>query len=474
MPGAAPDVEGTVEARGTEEASDVGIRPARRTRRGEDAIGCLREAVRAVEPDRLVARFLEENPDALGAGPVRLAAFGKAAGAMARGAAPALEERLERGVVVVPVSLAAQLPEEIPDIFRGSFGEHLRLVGAGHPHPNQGSVRGGEAIRALAEDAGEDDVILVLVSGGGSALLTLPPEELSLDDVRATTELLQRAGADIDELNCVRKHLDQLKGGRLARIAAPARMVVLVLSDVVGDPLDVIASGPFSPDTTDFADAADVIDHYGLWRDLPQAVVEYLRAGVDGRRDESPGAEDPCFRRVSAHVVGNNQIAADATLDEAERRGYHPLLLTTTLTGEARQAGRFLSAIGRQSAASGLPVKRPAAILAAGETTVTVTGDGRGGRNQEVALGAALALDGEPGITLAALGTDGIDGPTDAAGAVIDGRTARRGRENGLDPSDHLERNDAYTFFRALDDLIMTGPTGTNVMDLTLVLVGDP
>jgi glycerate 2-kinase len=426
----------------------------------EDALACLKAAVGSVEPGKLVAGHLGAHPEDLGSGPVWVAAFGKAGAAMAAGAREALGDRIAGGVLVVP----AEAPEAGPaglQVFRG-----------GHPVPDEEGVRGARAILELAERLGPDDRLLCLISGGGSALLTLPPQEVPLADVQEVTGRLLRAGASIRELNTVRKHLDRLKGGRLAAAAAPAEVVALVLSDVVGDPLEVIASGPVSADPTTFADAVEVLRRFGLWEELPASARRHLSAGLRGEAAESPGPEDPCFRRVRAQVVGNNRRSAEAALDEAWRRGYRPMLLSTLLTGEAREVGRVLGAIGLEVRRSRQPLGPPACLVAAGETTVTVTGRGKGGRNQELALGAALVLDGAEGVLLASLGTDGVDGPTDAAGAFADGRTLQRARALGLDPAKTLRDNDAYPFFAALGDLVVTGPTGTNVMDLQLVLIG--
>ena len=423
----------------------------------EDASACLRAAIAAVEPERLVRKQLQIAPESLpGEGPVRVTAIGKAAAAMTRGAAAALGERFAGGVVVMPPGGDRELPPG------------CRAIAGGHPVPDAGSVAGGRAVLELAEGLGADELLLCLISGGGSALMTLPPAGLPLADVQAATTALLRAGATIGELNAVRKHLDRLKGGRLARAAAPARTLALVLSDVVGDPLDVIASGPVSPDPTTFADAVGAIRRRGAWDALPATVREQLDRGLRGEAEESPKEADRCFERVEVRIVGNNLLAAEAAVAEAERRGYAARLVTTELTGEAREVGRQLAATAlaeRAGSSSG-----PAGLLAAGETTVTVTGSGSGGRNQELALGAAIALDGSEDILLASAGTDGIDGPTDAAGAFADGATVRRARARGLDPEAALRDNDAYSFFRALGDLILTGPTGTNVMDLQVVL----
>ncbi len=438
-------------------ASDVS-RPAElRT----DAESCLHAAVAAVEPEELTVSYLKKHPELLaGATGVSVAAVGKAATAMARGAARVLGDRLGGGVLIVPRGQTGDAPSG------------FEVFGGGHPIPNEDGAEGARAIRRLASDPRAGDVLLCLISGGGSALMTLPPEGVTLAAVQATTEELLRSGATIHELNCVRKHLDRLKGGRLARVAYPSRVVALVLSDVVGDPLDVIASGPVTADPTTFGQAIAILERYRVWERVPAPVRRFLGAGRAGLAPDSPKPGDPCFERASARIIGSNRLAAGAALAEAERRGYNPMLLTTWLTGEAREVGRVLAAVGREVRAGGGPLSAPACIAAAGETTVTVRGKGRGGRNQELALGAALALDGTGDILIASMGTDGIDGPTDAAGAVASGTTLARARNLGLDPARALADNDAYPFFRALDDLIVTGPTGTNVMDVVLVMVG--
>lgn len=431
--------------------------PEDRQKLRRDALACLRAAIAAVEPERLVRRHLRSAGGRLpGTGPVHVAAIGKAAQAMVRGAAEALGERLADGVVVLPHGGEMSLPPG------------CQAIAAGHPVPDLGSVAGGRAVLELAEGLASDDLLLCLISGGGSALMTLPPEGVPLASVQAATGLLLKAGATIGELNAVRKHLDRLKGGRLARAAAPARTVALVLSDVVGDPLDVIASGPLSPDPTTFREAVELLRTRGVWDELPGAVREHLAAGLRGAVEESPKAGDECFERVEVRIVGNNRLAAEAAMAKAERLGYAARLLTIELTGEARDVGRDLA---RRALAerAGSPAD-PGCLVAAGETTVTVTGTGSGGRNQELALGAALALAGSESMLLASLGTDGIDGPTDAAGAFADGATVARAARLGIDSEAVLRANNTYAFFCALRDLIVTGPTGTNVMDLQIVL----
>ena len=424
----------------------------------DDALACLSAAIAAVEPAELVRGFLDSRPESLpAAGRVHAAAIGKAGQAMVRGAAGILGERFAGGVVVVPPGSREPLPEGC-----------LTIAG-GHPVPDAGSVAGGRAVLELAGRLGADDLLLCLISGGGSALATQPPEGVSLADVQATTGALLRAGATIGELNAVRKHLDRLKGGRLARAAAPAHTLALVLSDVVGDPLDVIASGPVSPDPSTFLEAVETLRLLGVWDGTPPAVRSHLEAGLRGEVEESPKPGDPCFERVRVEIVGNNRLAAGAAVAEAERRGYAARLYSTEVTGEAREVGRELARQALLVRAAVSPAE-PGCLVAAGETTVTVTGPGRGGRNQELALGAAGALAGEAGILLASAGTDGIDGPTDAAGALADGTTASRAAGLGLEPEAALAANDAYPFFQALGDLVVTGPTGTNVMDVQVVL----
>jgi glycerate-2-kinase len=343
------------------------------------------------------------------------------------------------------------------------------IIIGGHPAPDDGSVRAGERALALAHGVGNDDALLVLLSGGGSALMVLPAEEITLKDLRETADLVMRAGANITELNCVRKHTDRLKGGRLARAAQPARVIALLLSDVTGDALDAIASGPLSPDTTSYADALHVLDTLHVRDDVPRAVVEHLERGVRGEIPDSPRADDPCFNAVTTHIVGNVDTALEGARSEAERLGYSAAVSAARVVGEARTAGTAL-------ARNALEVRetahtQPLCLLSGGETTVTVRGTGKGGRNQELALAAAIALDGTDGITVVSLGTDGIDGPTDAAGAVVDGTTVERARALGLDAHAMLANNDAYTFFAATGDLLHTGPTGTNVTDLQIVVI---
>ena len=344
----------------------------------------------------------------------------------------------------------------------------VRIREAGHPMPDQAGVDATAEIVRLLEDASERDLVLCVISGGGSALLTLPAEGLSLDDLRQTTDALLRSGATITDFNIVRKHLDQVKGGGLARRAAPASLITLVLSDVVGNPLDAIASGPTVPDTSTWADARAVFDRFALWDQAPDVVAARMRAELP----ETPKPGDPVFAGSQTVVVGSNLLACLAAAAEATAGGFSSHVLTTFVEGEAREAGRVLAAFLREVDASANPLPRPCCLVAGGETTVTIRGKGKGGRNQELALSAAFALRGVPDILLASIGTDGNDGPTDAAGAWVDGSTLSRAAELGLDAEQALRDNDSYTFFSALGQLVKTGPTNTNVNDLYVLLAG--
>lgn len=335
----------------------------------------------------------------------------------------------------------------------------LKVIEAGHPVPDENSVRGAGAVAAMADRATEHDLVICLISGGGSALLTLPVEGLTLAGFQSVTGDLLRCGATINEINAVRKHCSRIKGGNLARLADPAQLVTLILSDVIGDPLDVIASGPTVPDPTSLADARKVLGRYGV--NEPACL------------QESPKAGDPIFEKVQNVIVGSNRVAALAATAKARDLGFNTLLLGTYLEGEAREVAKVGAALAKSIRANNDPIEPPACIVWGGETTVTIRGTGKGGRNQEMALAAALALDGWPGVLVMPLATDGTDGPTDAAGAIVTGDTIARANEQGLDAWAALDNNDCFHFFDALDPpgLIRTGPTGTNVNDLLFILV---
>jgi hydroxypyruvate reductase len=428
-----------------------------------------RAALAAVEPGVAVRRQVQRRGERLvvagrsydlsGIGRVWVIGGGKAAVAMTAALQAILPGRLAGGLVVTKYGHAGQ------DLDTGP----VKVVEAGHPVPDERGVAGAQRMADLLAGVRSADLVLAVISGGGSALLTLPASGLSLDDLQATTELLLRSGATIVELNTVRKHLSQIKGGGLARLAGPAQVASLVLSDVVGDPLDAIASGPLVPDPTTFDDAWQVLARYDLVERVPPAVRQRLEAGQRGKVPETPKPGAAIFRQVQTVVVGSNRLAAEAAVEAARARKLNALLLSTFVEGEAREVARVAVALAKELTSNNRPVARPACLVWGGETTVTVRGEGRGGRNQELALAAALALEGVPGVVLVALGTDGTDGPTDAAGAVATGQTVARARALGLDARAHLADNDAYPFFDALGDLICTGPTGTNVNDLLFI-----
>ena len=336
-----------------------------------------------------------------------------------------------------------------------------------HPIPDERGIQGAERIAAIAEQAGADDLLLCVISGGASALLPFPAPPITLAEKQETTRLLLECGANIHEINAVRKHISKIKGGQLARLAAPATVVSLLLSDVIGDDLEVIGSGPTAPDPSTFRDALSVLDKYGLRERVPQPVRERLEDGASGNIDDTPKRLD----NAQNVVIGSNRLAVDAAAAKAKELGYRTLVLSTMIEGETRDIARMHAAIAKEIVASGKPLKPPACILSGGETTVTIRGKGLGGRNQEFALAAAIDLAGLRGVTVLSGGTDGTDGPTDAAGAAADGSTVARAARKGLDPKRYLADNDSYHFFESLKDLVKTGPTGTNVMDLRILLV---
>jgi len=380
---------------------------------------------------------------------------GKAGAAMAAAVEEALGPRVDDGVVAVKDQHLAPT-------------RRVRLIEAGHPVPDERGAAAAREIVATAEPAGSDDLVLVLISGGASALLPAPAPPITLGDKQAVTRLLLAAGANINQLNAVRKHLSLLKGGQLARAAAPARVHALLLSDVIGDPLDVIGSGPTAPDVSTFADARAVLDTFGVVDRAPASVVERIARGARGEIAETPKPEDPLFGRVENVVIGNNGLVVEAAAARAAELGYTPHVLTRALEGEARVVAKQWVELARRIAARQGPVAPPACVIAGGETTVTVRGEGRGGRCQEFALAAALEVDRLDSMVVLAAGTDGSDGPTDAAGAMVDGATAERAADS---LGDALADHNAYPLFAELGDLVTTGSTGTNVMDLHLILV---
>lgn len=435
------------------------------------ALGILEDGLKRADPKTAVKKALTLQDDSLFVNelmfPLRdkliVVGAGKASGRMSEAVEEVLGPRVSSGVVVVRRGTA-----------RRYSTRRIRLVEGDHPIPSEASVKGAEEVVDAVRGLGGQDLVLCLISGGGSALLALPAEDISLQDKRVTTELLLKSGATINEINVVRKHLSAIKGGQLARAAYPARLAALIVSDVVGDPMGFIASGPTVPDTSTFVESVAVLKRYDLWREVPESVLARLGAGSEGRIQETPKPGDRIFGRAHSFIVASNRLSLEAMAEKAVKLGLHPLVLTSFMEGEARHVGRFISSIIREVCRHDKPVSRPAAIIVGGETTVTVVGDGRGGRNQELALGAALGIDGLKGTALVSVGSDGIDGVCDAAGAVVDGTTIRRAQEENMDPFEFLKNNDTYGFFSALKDCVFTGPTDTNVNDLAAAVVLGP
>jgi glycerate-2-kinase len=347
----------------------------------------------------------------------------------------------------------------------------ISLSQASHPVPDEEGMRGSEAILNVADQASKDKALMIsMISGGGSSLMPLPRKGITLEDKRSVTDALLKCGATINEINTVRKHVSLIKGGWLAKKAYPATVLNLILSDVMGDPLDFIASGPTVPDSTTFADAVKVLKKYDIWDNTPESIRKVLSKGERGLVPETPKADDEAFKKVRNFVIGNNRFASTVARNHLKSKRLRALLLTATMEGEARHVGTLLGSIGAELIVSGNPVRRPAGIVAGGETTVVVRGKGLGGRNQEIPLAASMKFKGLEGIAVASLTTDGVDGPTDAAGAIADGKTLSRALTLGLEAEEFLAENDSYHFFRRLDDLIFTGPTGTNVNDISVIV----
>ncbi len=444
--------------------------PSRRAR----ILPVLDAALDAVEPGAAVRRTVHCRGDSLQVGEfvlqlddfrrVFLLAFGKAAAPMAQ-AMIELGVQPDGGVVITNHGNGPRQPALLAP---------LAVVEAGHPTPDAAGVAAARRVAAIAEAATADDLIIALVSGGGSALLTLPAPGLSLADVQKTTTALLACGASIDEINAVRKHLSQVKGGQLARLAAPAQTLVLALSDVVGNPLHVIASGPFAPDPSTWDEAWAVIEKYHLAADLPEAARRRLLAGKAGRIPDTPKPCAPLFQGVHHTIVADNVRAADAAAAAATAVGFNAAVLSAFIQGEAQEVAQVLVGLGREIVARQRPLAPPACLILGGETTVTLRGPGKGGRNQEMALAAALALARAPEagpIIIAALATDGGDGPTNAAGGLADASSVARGAALGLDAQRHLRQHNSYPWLQAIHDQLITGPTHTNVNDLCFVFV---
>ncbi|MBA3952616.1 MAG: DUF4147 domain-containing protein [Rubrobacter sp.] len=418
----------------------------------------LAAGLAAADPADAVRRSLGFEGSSISAGgrtfeaeSVSVVTAGKAAGAMARAAVEVLGDNISGGIVVTKDDHDPG-PEDLETVF------------SSHPEPDERGVDAARKVRELVESLGEEDLLLALVSGGASALLADPEPPIELADLKRLTGDLLKSGADIGEINTVRKHVSVLKGGGLVRLASPAPTAALLLSDVVGDEPSSIASGLTAPDPTTLDDTHSVLRRYGI--EPPESVAEHLRGA-----EENPGLDDPVFENVVNLICGGGRHAAEAAAEKAGELGYAPLLLTTTLTGDALGAASMYAAIVREVLASGNPVAPPCAIVSGGEATVVVRGDGTGGPNEEFSLAMAVELDGIEGWAAFSADTDGHDGPTDAAGGIVSGATAQAMREGGVDPAEALSDNDSYAALEAGGALLVTGPTGTNVNDLRVAVV---
>lgn len=438
----------------------------------EEAVAIFRAGLDAVGAEKAVARHVQLDTNAghlsLSSGQsLPISQFERVFVVGAGKAAAPMAVAIER--VIAP----AFRPEGLVNVKYGHSSPSPRFIQlheCGHPVPDASGITGSQQIELLLSTLTQSDLLFVLISGGASALLPAPAEGISLEEKQQVTDLLLRAGADIYELNAVRKHLSRLKGGQLALRAQPASVVGLILSDVIGDRLDVIGSGITSPDPSTFEEAVDVLRKYDLLHRVPSSVQYRLALGSDGDIAETPKSFEALSSPVHNLIVGSNRLAIEAAADHARFLGYHTSILSTTVQGEAREVARVHAEILREVLASGNPVPTPACLLSGGETTVSVRGSGAGGRNQEFGLAAAISIAGLSHAVLLAAGTDGTDGPTDAAGALVDGTTVIRASAAGISPIESLNCNDSYVPLNAIGDLLKTGSTGTNVMDLNIML----
>jgi len=420
-------------------------------------------ALKAVDPYASVKQHINRVIEAYNTSrceKIRVIGFGKASCPMVRAFEDSMGDLIDEAVVITKYGHSKPLHKS----------KKINIFEAGHPIPDKKGLKGTEEVIRLLIGSRENTLIICLISGGGSALLVSPYKGITLHEKQEVTGLLLKAGADIFALNTVRKHISRVKGGRLAEIAYPARMISLILSDVIGDRLDVIASGPTSPDTTTYNDALHILEEYHIRNKVPQAVLDILENGRKGMIPETPKEGSRIFDRLENIIIGSNKIALTAAQEEAEKRGLTTEIISSELSGEAKDAGRRLAGKARAIKQS-KDMRRPHCLISGGETTVTVTGKGSGGRNMELALSFAMEIEGMNGITLLSAGTDGTDGPTDAAGAVVDGQTVIKANTLGMNPETYLSNNDSYHFFKEINELFITGPTGTNVMDIQIILL---
>jgi hydroxypyruvate reductase len=389
-----------------------------------------------------------------------LVGAGKASASMAQAIEEIFGDRITRGLIVTKYGHSLPL-------------KSTETMESGHPIPDQKGLDGARKMIRLLKDSSPRDLIIFLLSGGASALLPMPADGILLEEKQEATQLLLDCGADIKEINAIRKHISQIKGGRLAQLAYPSTVLGFILSDVVGDPLDAIGSGPTVPDTSTFDEAWEILRKYDLLNEIAPSIQNHLRLGKEGKIEETPKPGAAAFGKVHNFLIGSNLLALEAAAKESRSLGFNTLILSSSIVGETRDAARFHAAIAREIVQTGNPVPKPACVISGGETTVTIRGDGKGGRNQEFVLAGSMEISGLWKVVLLSGGTDGTDGPTDAAGAIADTLTGARATALGLSPKAHLENNNAYPFFKSLGDLLITGPTRTNVMDVRILLVDE-
>ena len=433
----------------------------------DELISIFKAGIDAVNPYRLILQSLKVEGNILNIKDVSydlnqfnniiVIGAGKATASMAQAVEKVIGDKISDGLIVVKYEHTSPLKK-------------IRQIEAGHPLPDEAGLKGTEEILKLLEGADEKTLVICLLSGGGSALLVSPLDGITLDEKKEVNRFLLSVGARINEVNAVRKHLSKIKGGRLSEISHPATLITLILSDVIGDKLDVIASGPTVPDNTTFKDAMNVIEKYNLVDKLPENVIRLLNRGLMGEIKDTPKNREVFFKKSKAFILGNLKHALTAAKEKAVSMGYETEIISSELQGEARDVGRWLAGRAKE-------LRGARCLISGGETTVTVKENGEGGRNQELALSFAIEIEGLKGITMLSAGTDGTDGPTDAAGAIVDGETVSKAKTLGLDPERYLNTNDSYNFFKRLDSLtgerfhVITGPTGTNVMDMQIIKV---
>lgn len=433
-----------------------------------DARGIFYGGLSAVEPGSAIKKYCKLEKDLLNVGDRQydislfknlfVIGFGKAAAPMAAALEQILEKRITSGIISVKYGHVTKL-------------DRIEIKEAGHPLPDQNGRQAAESILNLAKTAGKDDLVLCIISGGGSALLPLPISSLTLKDKQATLQALFNCSATIHEINALRKHISLIKGGQLAQAVYPATLVSLILSDVVGDDLDAIASGPTVFDSTTFSLCMEILNKYNITNNVPHGVVDHIKSGILKKVPETPKSDNPVFAKTQNLIVGSNMEALIAAKKKAESLGYNTMILSSMIEGETRHVARVHGAIAKEILKTNNPLPSPACIISGGETTVKITGAGLGGRNQEFALATAFDIAGKENIVVLSGGTDGTDGPTDAAGAFSHTFSVKKALSMGIEPYSFLNNNDSYHFFQKLDDLVITGPTNTNVMDLRIVLV---